>query len=253
VFPKARAAALAAIAADPTLADAHAQLGHVYTMFDFDFTAADASYRRALDLNPNCLVALHYMGLQSICAGRFEEAFRDLRLAQAIEPLAANVSANIAMAHYYAGQYDQAIAQAEATLELAPQFAHAQSVIGRSWLRLGEVDRALALFSLRSGETIGSAADIPAALALAGRRVESMAYLDELLAARRHRYVSAFDIATIYAAQNDADGALAWLETALAERAQPISALAVDPAFKHLNGEPRFQVVLRQLGDPSFG
>jgi tetratricopeptide (TPR) repeat protein len=163
VFPKARAAALAAIAADATLADAHAQLGHVYTMFDFDFAAADTSYRHALDLDPHCLVALHYMGLQSILVGRFEDAFRNLRLAQAIEPLAANISANIAMAHYYAGQYDQAIAQAEATLELAPQFAHAQSIIGRSWLRLGEVDRALQLFCQRSGETIGSAADIPAA------------------------------------------------------------------------------------------
>jgi tetratricopeptide (TPR) repeat protein len=189
------------------------------------------------------------MGLQSILVGRFEDAFRNFRLAQAVEPLAANISANIAMAHYYAGQYDQAIAQAEATLELAPQFAHAQSIIGRSWLRLGEVDRALQLFCQRSGETIGSAADIPAALALAGKNAESSAYLDDLLAARLHRYVSAFDIATIYAAQNDAEGALAWLETALAERAQPICALAVDPAFEHLRGEPRFREILGKLGD----
>lgn len=248
MFPKARAAAIAAISADATLADAHAQLGHVHTMFDFDFTAASTCYRRALDLNPNCLVALHYMSLQAICAGKFEDALRDLRRAQAIEPLAPNISANIAMAYYYAGQYDQAITQADATLDLAPHFAHAQSVLGRSWLRLGDVDRALQLFHLRSGETIGSAADIPAALALAGRRTESTRYLEELLAARGERYVSAFDIATIYAAQNDASDALDWLDIALAERAQPICALAVDPAFKHLREETRFQTILGKLG-----
>jgi tetratricopeptide (TPR) repeat protein len=250
VFPRARVAALAALAADETLADAHAQLGHIYTMFEHDPVAADACYRRALELDPNCLVALHYMGLQALCAGEFEDAFRHLRRAQAIEPLAANVSANIAMGHYYAAQYDQAIAQAEATLELAPQFAHARSVLGRSWLRLGEVDRALEAFQLRVGTTIGSAADVPAALALGGRHAESKVQLDELIAARAHRYVSAFDIATICAARNDVAGALDWLEIALAERAQPICALGVDPAFRHLRPEPRFRNILSKLGRP---
>ena len=248
VFPRARDAALAALAADATLADAHAQLGHIYTMFEFDFAAADACYRRALDLNPNCLAAFHYMGLQAMCAGNFEEAFRHLRCAQAIEPLAPNISANIAMGHYYAGQYHQAIAQAEATLDLAPQFGHAQSVLARSWLRLGDVERALALFGSRSGVTIGSAADVPAAEALAGRFSESRGLLDDLLAARGRRYVSAFDIATVYAAQDDVSAALDWLERAVVERAQPICALAVDPAFKHLRQEPRFRAILAELG-----
>jgi len=248
VFPRARSAALAALAADPTLADAHAQLGHVYTMFEFDFASAEVCYRRALDLDPNCLVALHYMGLQAICAGRFEDAFRDLRRAQAIEPLAANVSANIAMGYYYAGQYDRAIAQAEATLELAPQFAHAQSVLGRSWLRFGDVDQAIHIFRQRRGVTIGSAADVPAALAIAGKHAESKAGLDGLLAARGHGYVSAFDIATVYAAQDALGAALDWLEIAFIERAQPICALAVDPAFRHLIQESRFQALLAKLG-----
>jgi len=248
VFPKARDAALAALAADPTVADAHAQLGHIDTMFEFNFAGADACYRRALDLNPDCLAAFHYMGLQAMCAQNFEAAFRYLRRAQAIEPLAPNISANIAMGLYYAGQYDQAIAQAEATLELAPQFAHAQSILARSWLRLGDVERALELFRSRGSVTIGSAADVPAALALAGRYSESRGLLDELLAARGHRYVSAFDIATVYAAQDDVSAALDWLETAFIERAQPICALAVDPGFKHLGHEPRFRAVLAALG-----
>lgn len=250
VFPRARTAALAAMAADATLADAHAQLGHVYTMFEFDFTAADACYRRALDLDPNCLVALHYKGLQSMCAGKFEDAFCDLRRAQAIEPLAPNISANIAMGYYYAGRYHDAIGQAEATLEIAPQFAHAQSLLGRSWLRLGDIDQAIRIFRQRGGITIGSAADVPAALAIAGMHAESKVGLDTLLAARSNRYVSAFDIATVYAAQNNSGKALDWLEIALAERAQPICALAVDPAFNRQRHEPRFHAVLDKLGHP---
>lgn len=254
VFPKAESAALAAIAADANLADGHAQLGHVHTMFTFDFVAADACFRRALALNPDCLVAHHYLALQAICAGKFDAAIQALRRAQAIEPLAPNISANIAMAHYYAGDYAQAIAQAEATLDIAPQFAHAESILGRSWLRLGHVDRALALFQRRTAETIGSAADVPAALALAGRQAEARRRLDELKTVRRERYVSAFDIATIHAALNDSSDALEWLETAFIERAQPVSALAIDPAFHHLGGEPRLRNILDKLGrSPSAG
>lgn len=248
VFPKARAAALTALSADETLAEAHAQLGHIYTMFELDPVAATPCYRRALNLDHNCLVALHYMGLQAMCAGAFDQAFRHLRRAQAIEPLAPNISANIAMCHYYAEQYERAIAQAEATLELAPQFAHARSVLGRSWLRLGEPDRALQAFAQREGATIGSAADEPAALAFAGRHAQSKRMLDELIAARSRSYISAFDIATICAAQDDRRGALDWLEIAFEERAQPICALGVDPALRHLHAEPRFQSLLARLG-----
>ena len=248
VFPLARRAVLAALEIDDGFADAHAELGHILAMYDLDRSGAEAAYRRALALDPKSVLAHHYMALHMICGGRFDDALEHLRRAQAVEPLAANLSANIGMAHYYAGRYHEAIAQLESTLELDPEFAHARSLIGRCRLRLGDIDEALRQFERRSTATIGSAADIPAALALAGRTAESAEQLHGMIAARDHAYVSAFDIATVYSVQGDRAAAIDWLETALEERAQPISYLRVDPAFKWLRTDPRVERFLGRLG-----
>jgi hypothetical protein len=61
-------------------------------------------------------------------------------------------------------------------------------------------------------------------------------------------YVSAYDLATIYAAQGAHALSLDWLETAMEERAQPVAALGVDPAFRALRDEPRFLALLHRLG-----
>ena len=247
VFPKARAAVLSALALDADFADAHAELGHIQAMFDLDRAAAIASYRRALVLDPNSALAHHYMGLLLSSSGDFEEALVHLRRAQAIEPLAANVSANIGMTHYYAGRYHEAIAQLESTLDLDPSFAHARSLIGRCWLRLGDVAQAQGQFELRSSATIGSVADIPACLALSGRTAEARILIERMLSERSQRYISAYDIATVYTSLGERALALDWLEIAVEERAQPVTWLGVDPALKSLMVEPRVQKLIDRV------
>jgi hypothetical protein len=39
-----------ALALNPNLAEAHAQMGRIKQQVDFDWTGADASYRRAVEL-----------------------------------------------------------------------------------------------------------------------------------------------------------------------------------------------------------
>jgi hypothetical protein len=67
-----------------------------------------------------------------------------------------------------------------------------------------------------------------------------------LLTTATTRYVSAHDVATIYAALGDTRTALDWLERALERRDPPIPLVGVDPAFDALHADPRFvQVVAR--------
>jgi DNA-binding winged helix-turn-helix (wHTH) protein/Tfp pilus assembly protein PilF len=247
VFPHARAAVLKALAIDPDLAEAHAELGHIQSVYDLDGKRALLALRRALELDPRSALAHHYVGLAKLAAGELDEAFAAVRRAQEIEPLAANINANIGMVHYYARRYDDAIAQLDATLELDRTFDHARSYLGRALARRGDFDRAIEEFLGRSSRTIGDAADLPATLALRGDATRARAELARLLAERSCRYVSAHSIATVYAALDDKPAALDWLEHALEERAQPINFAAVDPAFDGLAAEPRFRQVLARL------
>ena len=246
VFPKARAAASTALRLNDTLADAHLQLGHIASMFELNRSGADSHLRRALELDERSAMAHHHMALLAMAAGQFDEALVWMRRALDLQPLAANIRANIGMILYYAGRYPEAVDQLTATLEIT-DFAHARSLLGRCWLRLGQPEKALGQFALRTEACIGSAADELAALAIAGRLEDSYAQHDALLAARATGYVSAYDLATVYAAQGLPVQALDWLEMALDERAQPIIALGVDPAFHDLNHEPRFRALLRRL------
>ena len=57
VMPKAKHAAEAAIALDESLADAHAALGFIHLVYDWDGPAAEHALLRALELNPTLATA----------------------------------------------------------------------------------------------------------------------------------------------------------------------------------------------------
>lgn len=247
VFPAARAAVTRALELDEGLAEAHAELGHIHTVYDLDWPRADAAYRRALEINPRSSMTHHYIGLQMLAYGRTDDALASIRRAQALEPLAANMNANIGLVHYYSGRYEAAVAQLEATLQLDSSFDHARSFLGRALLRLGEFDRAIEQFQRRTTTTIGGNADVPAAYALSGRTREAAAELGRLLHDRKAGYVSPFEVATVYAAMRQPEHALDWLDRAIDERSQPINFLHLDPAFAGLRRSRRFLRLLKRL------
>ena len=88
VMPLAREAALRALALDPELATAHVTLANVRLLFDYDWSAAEREYRRALEINPNLPEAnlgyATYLGT----LGRFDEAIARVKQAYRFDPLA---------------------------------------------------------------------------------------------------------------------------------------------------------------------
>jgi TolB-like protein/lipopolysaccharide biosynthesis regulator YciM len=247
IFPKALLAVGRALELDPNLAEAHAELGHIRMVYDLDLKSAEASFVRALEINPTSTMAHHYMGLLHIAQGSLDEALASIQRAQAIEPLALNFNANIGMALYYARRYEEAIVQLEITLGMEAGFDHARSILGRAYLRIGKPERAIAEFRRRHSTTIGSAADLPVALALSGGIEQAADELAQLIATEKTGYVSAYDIATVWAALENKDEAFSWLAKAIDQRAQPINFLDVDPAFDGLRADPRFVHTLKHL------
>jgi tetratricopeptide (TPR) repeat protein len=142
----------------------------------------------------------HYTELRLLVKGQIDDALASVRRAQEIEPLAAIFSANIGMIYYYGHRYEEAVRQLETTLAMDAGFDHARSYLGRAYLRMGEGQKAIEEFGRRTSITIGSVADLPAAHALMGRGDVAIAELERLLTTARERYVSAYDVATVYAA-----------------------------------------------------
>ena len=86
-FPKAKAAALKALEIDDTLAQAHATLAFTHQFFDWDFSAADKEFRRAIELDPKYPTAHHWDRLYLSRLGRHEQAIAEAERANELYPL----------------------------------------------------------------------------------------------------------------------------------------------------------------------
>jgi adenylate cyclase len=103
VMPLARDAALHALALDPSLAEAHASLGMTRFWYDWDWAAADAAYRRALDLNPSYATAAHWRALLLASLGRHDEARAAIEQAVALDPVSPLIRTGRGLVRFYAG------------------------------------------------------------------------------------------------------------------------------------------------------
>ena len=68
VMPKAKEAALRALSLDDGLAEAHAALGLILILYDYDFAGAEREFKRAIELNPNYATAHHFYGQAAQCS-----------------------------------------------------------------------------------------------------------------------------------------------------------------------------------------
>ncbi|HEY0593403.1 MAG TPA: tetratricopeptide repeat protein, partial [Thermoanaerobaculia bacterium] len=254
--PKAKAAALKALEIDPESAEAYTSLALVQEVWDFDQIAADRSYRRAIELNPNYSTAHHWYGLFLVQMGRSDDAIAHLHRAKELDPLSNIIGVGLAWAYYFARRYDGAIEIAEKLIAVAPDFWPAHLVLGWACEQTGRVDEARQEFTraieLSGGNTLPTAS-LAHLHAVSGDEAAATRMLGEIDARSRRRYVSSFFPAVIYAGLGRREEAFAWLERAHRERAYWLISIHVNPWFDPLRDDPRFHDLERRLGFTAFG
>jgi serine/threonine-protein kinase len=250
--PKAAEAAIRALQIDPALAEAHATLGYV-RHYDWEWDAAEKSFRRALELNPSyALGRIWYANLLS-SRGRSDEAIAQVTIAAELDPLSPVVATNVAWVLINARKYDEAIAELTRTIARDPAYVQAHSRLGAAYSFSGRHDEAIAALETAVRLTKGRPSDLAAlaqGLGLAGRREEAERLVTGLIADLPRQYVPAGALANAYAALGRTDEALTWLERSHRERTNNNAYLSVEPVYDTLRGEPRFQALVRATGLP---
>src|SRR6266436_2498860 len=117
---RAREAVQQALVLDPNLPEAHARIGQIKRLADWDWTGANASLRRALELDPGNSAVLGLAAGLAISFGRFEEAMELLRRAIALDPLNAALRGDLAEICSILGRQEEAEAEFKKALELNP-------------------------------------------------------------------------------------------------------------------------------------
>lgn len=247
-FPHARAAADKALELDPQLAAAYTARGQIRAVYDFDTRGALEDLDRAVQLDPEYASIYFYRGVVYSAQGDVERSRQEFLRAQQLEPDVLAAPAAAALSLMYARRYDEAIAELRRILALADGFELARGFLVRTLLAKGAYDEALQELQGRSIQTLGSHGFLAQALALAGKRDEARAELDRVLALSKQQYVSAYDVAMIYAAFREPDKTLEWLNRAVDERATALGAVALDPLLDFLQTDPRFPALIQRIG-----
>jgi serine/threonine-protein kinase len=250
VMPKVKEAALAAIALDDTLAEAHTSLAFVYWVYDWNWEAAAAEFERALDLDPDYATAHNWYAYYLASLGRFPGAIMHITRAQALEPVSLSINTDVGEIHYWAGQYERAVAVLENVLALEPDFAMARNILGLTYLELGRTTEAVveleAANALASGPRMLSTLAYAYGVAGFPERAENV--MDQLTQLSAERYTSSFALALAHIGTGETNRALDRLEQALQERSDSMVILAVYPVLEPLRRHSRFQALEKRVG-----
>jgi TolB-like protein/DNA-binding winged helix-turn-helix (wHTH) protein/Tfp pilus assembly protein PilF len=240
----ARKAVERALSLNPNLAVAHAQMGRLKITVDYDWAGANASYQRAVEVEPGNPEGVRLAALSAANLARSDEALQLARRAVDLDPLNADSWENLGEIEFYAGQLDQAAADGKKSLELNPDFWGGPILLTRIYLLQGRPQDAL-----REIERVHYAPFRAHLYALTnyalGRKKESDAALRELM--MKYHASNAFEIATIFAFRNQTDEAFEWLDRAYAQRDPSMMSTKMDPLLKSLHNDPRFAALLKKL------
>ena len=235
--PQGKAAALSAIALDDTLAEGHASLAWALLSYEWDWAGADREFQRAIALNPTYPTARMWYGLAMAWRGRFEEAAAEMRRGRELDPVSPLMLQNVAAVFYFARNYDNAIRETEALMQLDETYAEAHV-----WQGLAE---------LQEGRREGAIQSLERAVALSPDRSTSIARLAYGYGLTGRRQAALARLATVHLGLGDTEKALSWFEKGLEERATEMLFLKTDARFDQLRSDPRFQRLLERMNFPT--
>ncbi len=220
VMPKSKDAILRALELDPNLATAHALLGDLHLFFDWDWSAAEKEYRKALEINPSLPEA--HLGYANYLAtlGRFDEAISNVHEAYTLDPLSPAGRHHGLWIYFFSGRFPETVEQGRQAAELEPESGVPYALLALAYAYMGNepeairaVDRAT---QLSNSPTVLSTSG--SALARLGDAGRATTLLNAALAQARERYVCRFNVAAGYALLGKKDQAFESLEQAYLQR-----------------------------------
>jgi eukaryotic-like serine/threonine-protein kinase len=246
-YERARMAAEKALALDANLAEANSAFGWIKATYDWDWAAADASYQRALAVEPGNARVVRSAGGLAATLGRLDEALALHRRAVELDPLSAAARMNLGTYAYYSGQFDEAIAAFEKSLELSPAIPAVHHTLARVYLAEGRPQQALAETQREPDPEWRLFTQVLVYHKL-GRTKDADAALGEFIA--KYSQDSAYQIASAYAFRGENEKALEWLEKAYARRDPGLSDVKVDPLLHDVRSDARYRSLLKKMRLP---
>jgi serine/threonine-protein kinase len=249
VLPRAKEAARKALELDPECAEAYAVLAEAYLYADWDWARARDAFQQSLRLNPHLAQTRAHHSWYLLLEGKRDESLAAMELAVGLDPLSPLLTSWLAWVRWWLGDNDGAIADARHSLELSPDFPVGWYVIGAASLSKGEVREAIDAHERLAATSPAWAWGLGYTLARTGREADARRIAAEL--SRKVTPMGTWGLMDIHAGLGDRDGAMRWLDSAIARRWSWVPWIGLDTTLTLLRDDPRFQERFRRLRLPS--
>jgi serine/threonine-protein kinase len=249
-MPKAKTAAQTALQLDDAGADAHAALGYIHLVYDWDGPAAKEHLQRAIQLNPSLASARLNYAAYLTTQNQLSDAVQEIRRAAENDPLSLRVYSDGAGLMLFAGRTDEALALAQKGLELERNFSFGLAFEGMAYAEQGRYREALS--SLQKAAQLDHSPTIVAlgahVHAVSGQKGEARRLIQQVEEGAKRRYFCPYEIATAYVSLGERDTAYKWFRKGIADRADCMAWLGVEPWMAPFRSDPRYGQLLREIG-----
>src|SRR5262249_26521075 len=123
--------------------EAYAAMADVYAEKDHAWDRAEATFRKALALNPSCEYGRIRFALMLAGRGRVDEAVSEILEAQRLNPRSSGLRGYSGAALHYARRYAEAASMYESALQLDSQYSAAYIGLCKAYTALKQKDNAV--------------------------------------------------------------------------------------------------------------
>jgi tetratricopeptide (TPR) repeat protein len=252
-FPKAKSAAIMALHLDESLAEAHTSLAAPLWLHNWQWSEAQAEFKRSLQLSPAYPTANHWYAEYLMTMGRSEEAIAQIKHSQNLDPLSLIINVAVGWSYYFGRRYDEAVEQLWKTLELEPNYPVTHWILGLVYRKTGRYEMAITEgekgVALSGGSPL-MRASLAQTFGAANKTKEALVILEGLTELAKQQYVAPYFLAGIHVGVGENYQALEYLERSYEEKSHWLNYLHIDPGMDTLRDNPQFQDLLQRVGVP---
>jgi serine/threonine-protein kinase len=250
-MPKARQAALKALAIDDSLGAAHTSLAYVHAFYEFDWPAAEREFRRAIQLNSGDSDAHFGYGIAYLAPlGRTDEALHEMQIARDLDPLSPITVTYLGLAYFFNNQSAAGMEQYNRALELDPDFVEGRLDRATHFLDHPNFKEFYAELDRARGLAPESRIDLLYAFgyALQGKKAEALKLTHKWEKPEGGVFVRPTSISMTYAALGDREQMYLWLDRAYSQRDGMLAFINKQGCYRPYRTEPRFLTLEKKLG-----
>jgi TolB-like protein/class 3 adenylate cyclase/Tfp pilus assembly protein PilF len=253
VMAKVKKAVETAIALDNSRCESYCTLAQYYIGLDWNWKEAEKNYLKSIELNPRFAQtrALYGMAYLAFNKGDFDEAEKQGRLAVKLEPLSAIVYADLSWTLYTAQKFEEALAVAQAGVEIDTNSFLSQRLAGLNYWALKRFEEAIDTFnylikiSNRHQQALNDLIWVHCSM---GNLKEAEILMHELETKAKSEYIAGTHMGLSAAWLGDVEKAFVYLERAFYDHDPILITIKRGPNIPDLlRDDPRFQKLLDRL------